>query len=234
MANELHTMPLKLERLYSSLKFRSMQWDEQGAYLLLLCETWLKDSSSLPSTMLKQVFNNISDQDFERIKTNVIEKCFKKNENDEWFNVVQMELKREVRLRSKLKSEGGKKGYQAKLKDSLSIPSAKLKDSLSIQSQIQSQIQRDIMIPSESTSERLENATEAKRTYRISFSEDEGWIGITDEDIADWKAAYPAVDIGLQLNRAAVWAKENPLKRKKNWGAFLSRWLDKCQERGGR
>jgi hypothetical protein len=77
-------------------------------------------------------------------------------------------------------------------------------------------------------------ASEPKAVDRIKFSEIEGWTGITETDLNDWRAAYPACDIGMQLNQAAVWAKSNPKKRKGNWCRFLTNWLSRAQERGGR
>ena len=47
------------------------------------------------------------------------------------------------------------------------------------------------------------------------------------------REAYPACDIPQELKRMAAWVKANPLKRKKNWDAFIVRWLTKTQDRGG-
>ena len=41
MSNELHTMPLKVEKFLSSARVRMMKWDEKGVYALLLMEAWL-------------------------------------------------------------------------------------------------------------------------------------------------------------------------------------------------
>lgn len=71
------------------------------------------------------------------------------------------------------------------------------------------------------------------REYRIGWTEQGGWTGITEQDMADWKEAYPACDIKRQLAAAHCWCKANPAKRKKNWQRFIVNWLTRKQESGG-
>ena len=59
------------------------------------------------------------------------------------------------------------------------------------------------------------------------------WENIPEEKIELWKEAYPACQILIELKKMAVWLIENPTKRKKNYGAFIARWLSKCQDAGG-
>jgi hypothetical protein len=59
------------------------------------------------------------------------------------------------------------------------------------------------------------------------------FVGITKTDLEVWVGAYPAVNIELQIKKAAAWQSANPKKRKKNYERFLVNWLGKCQERGG-
>jgi len=59
------------------------------------------------------------------------------------------------------------------------------------------------------------------------------WENITDKDMELWQEAYPAVNIGLALSQMKNWIIDHPEKRKKNWRAFISRWLSREQERGG-
>lgn len=74
----------------------------------------------------------------------------------------------------------------------------------------------------------------AARTYRIGFDYGSNcFTGITDDDLKVWSEAYPAVDVSVELRRAAIWLRDNPTKRKKNVQGFLSRWFSKTQERGG-
>lgn len=69
----------------------------------------------------------------------------------------------------------------------------------------------------------------------VRWSASAGWEGISDSDLAEWAAAYPAADIPVELARATQWLKANPKKAKKsNWRKWLTTsWLNNCQDRGG-
>ena len=87
------------------------------------------------------------------------------------------------------------------------------------------------------TEEEAEGSTARKRavpTESIKWSPIDGWQGITDRDRADWAIAYPAVGVEQELAKSDQWLRANPEKaRKKKWRAFLTRWFDRTQERGG-
>ena len=72
-------------------------------------------------------------------------------------------------------------------------------------------------------------------TRAVRWSASAGWEGISDSDLAEWAAAYPAADIPVELARATQWLKANPKKAKKsNWRKWLTTsWLNNCQDRGG-
>ena len=58
------------------------------------------------------------------------------------------------------------------------------------------------------------------------------WIGITEEQKEAWRAAYGAVDLNAELNRAAAWCVSNPsLAPKSQMGRFLNTWFMKEQNR---
>jgi hypothetical protein len=68
----------------------------------------------------------------------------------------------------------------------------------------------------------------------ISWSADAGWSGITDADRQGWAAAYPGAVLDRELAKASEWLKANPSRAgKRNWRAFLVRWLQRCQDHGG-
>jgi len=72
------------------------------------------------------------------------------------------------------------------------------------------------------------------QSRKIAFDYDTGqFVSITQERMNAWIEAYPAVDIVLELRRAALWLQDNPTKRKKNYARFLTNWLSRTQERGG-
>lgn len=71
-------------------------------------------------------------------------------------------------------------------------------------------------------------------TQTLVWSVTEGWAGITDQDLQDWKEAFPACDIKRQLALMTEWLKSNPAKaKKKQWRRFVTGWLSRSQERGG-
>jgi hypothetical protein len=68
----------------------------------------------------------------------------------------------------------------------------------------------------------------------ISWSADAGWGEITDADRQGWATAYPGAVLDQELAKASEWLKANPKRAgKRNWRAFLVRWLQRCQEHGG-
>ncbi|MFO0947707.1 MAG: hypothetical protein U1D30_17585 [Planctomycetota bacterium] len=60
------------------------------------------------------------------------------------------------------------------------------------------------------------------------------WLGITEVDLAAWREAYPAVDIGTEIKRAIEWCIANGAKgRKSNYAKFITNWLGRQQDAGG-
>jgi len=46
-----------------------------------------------------------------------------------------------------------------------------------------------------------------------------------------WRAAYPAVNIETEIQRAAAWQVANPKNTKKNYRRFLANWFSRAQEK---
>ena len=56
------------------------------------------------------------------------------------------------------------------------------------------------------------------------------WIGISQDQKDAWAAAFPALDISVELNLAAAWILSNQhLAPKSHVGRFLHNWLAKGQ-----
>lgn len=68
---------------------------------------------------------------------------------------------------------------------------------------------------------------------KVKLGFDNGrWIGVTQEQMEAWKAAYGMVDIESELKRAAAWIVSNPhLAPKSQLGRFLNTWFAKGQDR---
>jgi hypothetical protein len=79
-----------------------------------------------------------------------------------------------------------------------------------------------------------EPAARSRPASAVSWSADSGWQGITPQDRTEWATAYPGAAIDQELAKATAWLKANPAKAgKRNWRAFLVRWLGRCQDKGG-
>lgn len=62
-----------------------------------------------------------------------------------------------------------------------------------------------------------------------------GQFPVTKSDFDKWSIAYPAVDLGSELNKISAWLHSNPKKRKTVNGCarFINSWLSKTQNQGG-
>ena len=244
MANELHTMPLKVEKFFSSATVRGMTWDEQGAYLLLLAEAWLKGGLIPASRVAQARLLRISEQGiFDRIHTNVISVCFIDfGDGEHLFNEHLAEIYNEVFERSKRLSEAGRRGgsrqAQARLKGGSSMAM--------YQSQSQNQMQNQSVSSSVSNNETTEHNTNICSDLEASKSKPPtktdiflvldpiGFDGVEESDMASWAAAYPAVELGREAVKAAIWCRDNGARgKKKNYRRFLSNWFARAQEKGG-
>jgi hypothetical protein len=57
------------------------------------------------------------------------------------------------------------------------------------------------------------------------------FVGITEQDIADWKAIYPHIDIQVEKTKATQWLKNNPSKNnKKLWRKYLTGWFGRAND----
>lgn len=76
---------------------------------------------------------------------------------------------------------------------------------------------------------REEVAAAVKGKAKLAFANGK-WIGVTEEQLEAWKAAYPAVDVDSELLRAAAWIASNPhVAPKSQYGRFLNTWLARGQ-----
>jgi uncharacterized protein YdaU (DUF1376 family) len=130
MANHLHTMPLKIERLLSSQRVRMLELDEFGAYIHLLCDAWLNgcklpNASSNARAMQKLCACNA--EAAQRIIDNVLHVFFEQDENGDFYNVPQCEIWNEVHdksLKAKQKAEFAAAKRWGKVGDASSIAQA--------------------------------------------------------------------------------------------------------------
>lgn len=249
MGNELHTMPLKIERLLSSANVQMLEADEFGVYIKLLCHTWL-NKGVLPSICLSKPQATcrllaIADLHYQRMIDHVVMVFFHQCDDGEWRNDTLTELYENALSISQKRALAGKKGGENRVKQMLGNSLAIAKQNSSIQSQSQNQ--------SINSSDLEESKSSESNTYfssdlEASNSEPEkvglppivlvldpiGFDGIEQSDIDGWTFAFPAVDLNREGVRAAIWCRDNGAKgKKKNYRRFLTNWFSRCQERGG-
>jgi hypothetical protein len=95
---------------------------------------------------------------------------------------------------------------------------------------------RDEILPAApvATTETRKPRCRSQPTDPIRWTPAAGWEGITDEDRAAWRTAYPACDLAGEFARMTEWLKANPAKAKKSrWRQFVTAWLTRSQDRGG-
>ncbi len=104
MANQLHTMPLKIERLLSSHRVRMLELDEFGAYIKLLCDSWLNGGYLPPhatsNPLALQKLCSCTEEQAERIMQNVVLEFFQQDENGNYYNKCQREIWEDVHAKS--------------------------------------------------------------------------------------------------------------------------------------
>ena len=77
-----------------------------------------------------------------------------------------------------------------------------------------------------------DNKKNTNAREKITFSFDDGsYSGITDQKLALWKEAFPAVNIEHHIKRSAVWLLANPKNRKSNYEKFITNWLQREQDK---
>jgi hypothetical protein len=71
----------------------------------------------------------------------------------------------------------------------------------------------------------------ASNEKKLSFSAEDGWVNLMDQDRRVWALAYPAVDLDAELAKARAWVLANPKNRKSNWRRFLANWFGRVQDK---
>ena len=49
-----------------------------------------------------------------------------------------------------------------------------------------------------------------------------------------WKEVYAVLDVENEIKKMEVWIAANPERNKKNWERFITNWLGRAEEKGGR
>lgn len=229
-------MPLYTADVLSSCV--DMSPSQFGAYMRLLCYAW--QSGGLPNDMEAccRIAGGCTPTDWSAVRKRLV--VLDAGTSDERLSHPRLEAERaKATTLHQKRVEAMTKARKANPKNQL--PDQSIDQSIdqstdqSIDTQSQPQSQPQSPNKNESPTEIL-GATRQKprRTYRIAWDADAGFTGVTDEDIARWKAAYPGVNLTQETAKAHAWVVANPAKGgKRNWAAFLNRWFGRVQDKGG-
>jgi T5orf172 domain len=70
---------------------------------------------------------------------------------------------------------------------------------------------------------------------KISFdASSRDFTGITHQTFEVWTRAYPAINLNVEMAKAAAWLHANPKNRKSNYAKFLSNWFSRAQDKAPR
>lgn len=76
------------------------------------------------------------------------------------------------------------------------------------------------------------NINKKEKSLKIVFNfETNAFDNITEQDMAMWHQAYPAIDLQGEIAKAACWLAANPKRKKSNYKQFLNNWFSKAQDR---
>lgn len=68
---------------------------------------------------------------------------------------------------------------------------------------------------------------------KIAFHE-AAFHNVSADQTARWTAAFPAVNVAIEILKAAAWIDANPANKKSDYKRFLTGWLTRAQDRAPR
>lgn len=71
----------------------------------------------------------------------------------------------------------------------------------------------------------------APNAKQVRFDAEAGRFEISPGIESQWSVAYPAVNVGSEVAKAAAWLTANPKNRKSNYARFLVNWLVRAQDK---
>lgn len=199
----------------SSDKVSRMSLTEVGAFVLLLCHSWLNRGLPTDHTKIARYLKMPANR-LERLWEGPLGECFIERRG-RLVNPKQEEVRDELDAYRALQSAKGKMGGRPTKQSrgkAVGLP--------------------DESSTTTSTSEKrdVQKVEEGAFTFK-TVGKPESWI-LTTGRIDEWQAAYPNLDVRSQCRMALAWLDANPIKRKTASGMprFLVNWLNNATNRG--
>ena len=51
------------------------------------------------------------------------------------------------------------------------------------------------------------------------------FFSVSEDELSDYEAIYPGVNVPQELRRAEMWLRNNPKRRKRSYSRFITNWL---------
>jgi uncharacterized protein YdaU (DUF1376 family) len=201
-----------------------------GAYMRLLCYAWTRGGIPDDEAACSRIAGGLEDGDWEAIRSRLTET------EDGRLTHQRLELERVAvaEIREK-RAEAGRKGGNARanaLANGWQTSSKSVAPNPNPNPYPSHTEDEQPAAPVPTSDSAKPPRSRAKSL--ISWAADAGWSGITEADRQGWAAAYPGAVLDRELAKASEWLKANPSRAgKRNWRAFLVRWLQRCQDQGG-
>jgi len=209
---------------------------QRGAHISMLCYAWERGGCPTDLRLLKRITGEIEEDDLLAVlKRWTVD-------NDQYINKRQEKERRKVRYRHERAVANAHKRWSNATEHANTMLENMQTSCESDAAQSLRVSESQSLRVSESQSSESQKHNQPRRLRAQSVSARSAvtfdfatatFAGITDDTIARWTAAYPAVDVPRTILQSAEWLAANPKQRKKNYSRFLTNWFGRTQERGG-
>lgn len=231
-------MPLYTSDLVSSCV--DMTPAQFGGYVRLLCYAW--DNGGLPNDAdaCGRIAGGIESGDWKVIRRRL--ELIHPGTEHERLSHPRLETEREKQaLLHDSRSEAGRRAAQKRWQTQCDRNANALTKPCHLEPEPEPKIDIDTdteekppAAQGDATTVSPQRRKRSQPTSAVSWSADAGWAGITAADRQEWLSAFPGAVLDQELAKATAWLRANPTKAgKRNWRAFLVRWLSRCQDQGG-
>lgn len=201
---------------------------EHGAYLKLLMYCWDQQGPAPDDDRkLAGICNARSKEEVTAVRA-ILEEFFVLMD-DGWYNKRLVQELDKARATSEMAHARGRMSAEARRQKYGTAQPGKPFESLSKASQKASESLPNPPSPSPSLKEKT---TPSVSREKIAF--DGSRFEHVSAYLPAWREAYPAVDVEIEINKAAAWLITNPRNKKSNYERFLNGWLSRAQDRAPR
>lgn len=229
-----------------------MDWDRdmeehpleiEGAWIRICNKLWWSKTKGRAEKTLAQwakilrVDENKAKEILEYLRSQDISTVYGEPTNSQArVTLISRRMVRDQRIRE-IRKKCGEKGGNPLLKNSWNLAPLRCLDNQNLTTQDNQNPSKLLEYEDNTT---LNKVVKEKKKRKILSLEE--YFQFTREEIraclerdrADFKRAYPAINLDQEAAAALTWLKNNPAKRKKEIGRFFNSWLARQQEKAGK